>query len=480
MKENALPISVLDTFPSYDHRRVDELLRQEVSKSHRKIVVLDDDPTGVQTVHDVSVYTDWSEESIRKGFEENRRLFYILTNSRGLTREQTVKVHREIAANLTVVSKKTHQDFLLISRSDSTLRGHYPLETEILRGEMEKRTGETFDGEILCPFFLAGGRYTIGNVHYVKMGDVLIPAAQTEFAQDQTFGYHSSSLPEYVEEKTGGRYRKESCVCIGLEELESLDVGGIEKKLTETSGFQKIIVNAVCEDDLKVFAAALYRALEKGKHFLYRTAASFVKAVGDVEDRPLLTHRELASGDGRGGIIVVGSHTAKTTAQLEELRSVPGIDFLELNSDLVLDGDALEEETKRVIKAEGKSLQAGRTVCVFTRRKLLTIDGDTEEEALVRSVKISDAVRKCVGELQVTPSFIVAKGGITSSDIGVKALQVRRADVLGQIEPGIPVWRTGKESRFPGVPYAIFPGNVGEKDTLRKAVQKLMYEEEIK
>ncbi|MDY2836431.1 MAG: four-carbon acid sugar kinase family protein, partial [Bilifractor sp.] len=317
MKENALPISVLDTFPSYDHRRVDELLRQEVSKSHRKIVVLDDDPTGVQTVHDVSVYTDWSEESIRKGFEENRRLFYILTNSRGLTREQTVKVHREIAANLTVVSKKTHQDFLLISRSDSTLRGHYPLETEILRGEMEKRTGETFDGEILCPFFLAGGRYTIGNVHYVKMGDVLIPAAQTEFAQDQTFGYHSSSLPEYVEEKTGGRYRKESCVCIGLEELESLDVGGIEKKLTETSGFQKIIVNAVCEDDLKVFAAALYRALEKGKHFLYRTAASFVKAVGDVEDRPLLTHRELASGDGRGGIIVVGSHTAKTTAQLE-------------------------------------------------------------------------------------------------------------------------------------------------------------------
>ena len=158
MKENALPISVLDTFPSYDHRRVDELLRQEVSKNHRKIVVLDDDPTGVQTVHDVSVFTDWSEESIRKGFEENRRLFYILTNSRGLTREQTVKVHREIAANLTVVSKKTHQDFLLISRSDSTLRGHYPLETEILREEMEKRTGETLDGEILCPFFIAGGR----------------------------------------------------------------------------------------------------------------------------------------------------------------------------------------------------------------------------------------------------------------------------------------------------------------------------------
>ena len=46
-----------------------------------KKLVLDDDPTGVQTVHDVSVYTDWEEESIRKGFEEKESMFFILTNS---------------------------------------------------------------------------------------------------------------------------------------------------------------------------------------------------------------------------------------------------------------------------------------------------------------------------------------------------------------------------------------------------------------
>ena len=59
-------------------------------------MVLDDDPTGVQTVHDVSVYTDWSYESIKKGFEEDNKLFYILTNSRGFTVEQTTRAHVEI------------------------------------------------------------------------------------------------------------------------------------------------------------------------------------------------------------------------------------------------------------------------------------------------------------------------------------------------------------------------------------------------
>ena len=173
-------------------------------------------------------------------------------------------------------------------------------------------------------------------------------------------------------------------------------------------------------------------------------------------------------------MIVAGSHTAKTTAQLEELKKIPGLDFIALDSDLVLEEGALQREVQRVVAEEEKSLRAGRSVCVYTRRRLLSVPGDTEEKALVRSVQISEAVQQCVGRLTVRPAFIVAKGGITSSDIGVKALGVRRALVMGQIEPGVPVWKTGSESRFPGVPYVIFPGNVGETDTLRKAVEVLM------
>ena len=72
------------------------------------------------------------------------------------------------------------------------------------------------------------------------------------------------------------------------------------------------------------------------------------------------------------------------------------------------------------------------------------------------------------------PAFIIAKGGITSSDVGTKALKVKKANVLGQICPGIPVWETDDGSKFPHMAYVIFPGNVGDADTLKTAVEKLL------
>ena len=89
-------------------------------------------------------------------------------------------------------------------------------------------------------------------------------------------------------------------------------------------------------------------------------------------------------------------------------------------------------------------------------------------------MKISDGVQRLVGKLNIMPAFVVAKGGITSSDVGTKALQVRKALVKGQIRPGIPVWQTGEDSRFPKIPYVIFPGNVGEAETLKEAVEILL------
>ena len=163
-------IEALSAWPEVDEAAVDRLLNAEIAGNHMKIVVLDDDPTGVQTVHDVSVYTEWSRESIAAGFAEENRLFYVLTNSRGFTVEQTTQAHREIARTVAGVSRTLGRDYLLISRSDSTLRGHYPLETMLLQEETVKAGGPAADGEILCPFFKEGGRYTLGNVHYVQGG----------------------------------------------------------------------------------------------------------------------------------------------------------------------------------------------------------------------------------------------------------------------------------------------------------------------
>ena len=420
-----------------DSQAIRLLLKEEAGKDRHKIVVLDDDPTGVQTVHDVPVYTDWSRESIRRGFLEQGKMFFLLTNSRSFSEDRTRQVHREIGQGLASVSQELGTGFVVVSRGDSTLRGHYPLETQVLKETLEACTGEEIHGEIICPFFSEGGRYTYGNVHYVKEGNRLIPAAMTEFAKDKTFGYRSSDLREYIEEKTKGTYKKENVACISTGQLRAMDLDGVEQQLMSVAGFGKVVVNALTPLDLKVFCIALYRAMGRGKRFLFRTAAGFVKEFAAVEDRGLLTGREvMGSGravmgkcSGAGGLILVGSHTQKTTAQLEALKEVPGIRLIEFDSDKVTDDAA---------------------------------------------VRLSEAVRQLAGRLRTAPGFIVAKGGITSSDVGTKALHVKRAWVLGQIGPGVPVWRTGPESRFPGIPYIIFPGNVGGDTTLRDVVEKLM------
>ncbi len=471
----ALSTDVLTTYAKIDETKIDQLLQKEISANQKKIVVLDDDPTGVQTVHDISVYTDWTKDSIRQGFQEKNNLFYILTNSRGFTQDETTLAHNEIAANVDAVAKELGKEYIFISRSDSTLRGHYPLETEILRTNYEKNTGCIIDGEILCPFFKEGGRFTIDDVHYVRYGNELIPANETEFAKDKTFGYQAATMPEYVEEKTKGAYPARNVVCISLDEIHQMAIDEIEQKLLHVQGFNKIIVNAVDYADLKVFCVALYRAMAKGKVFMFRTAAAIVKVMGGVSDQPLLEKEQMVrANELHGGIIVVGSHTEKTTRQLEALKQLSDIRFVELDATKVAETGGLEKEVERCLALEEAWIRDGKTVCCYTSRALITADTGNKEDELRLSVRISDAVQSLVGGLSVVPKFVIAKGGITSSDVGTKALGVKRANVLGQIEPGIPVWQTGAESKFPGIPYVIFPGNVGEDTTLRYAVEKLI------
>lgn len=469
-----LTVKVLENYPSIDEAKADLLLDNEITANNRKIVVLDDDPTGVQTVHDISVYTNWEMDTMREAFAEKNSLFYILTNSRGLTSEETAKIHRQIADVADKAAKESGKEYFFISRSDSTLRGHYPLETEILRERFEQNTKKVIHGEILCPFFKEGGRFTIEDVHYVKYGDELVPANETEFAKDKTFGYSAKSMPEYIQEKTGGKYTADTVACISLDDLRAMNYEKIEQQLMAVDDFNKIIVNAIDYADIKVFCTALYRAMAKGRVFMLRTAAAIVKVLGGIADKPLLTRRDMVINETlNGGVIVVGSHTDKTTKQLDALKSLDSIQFIELDATLVKDDAAFAKEVQRCLDLEEECIRKGKTVCCYTTRALITANTGNKEDDLRLSVKISEAVQSLVGRLTVTPAFVIAKGGITSSDVGTKALAVRRANVLGQIKPGIPVWQTGKESKFPNTPYVIFPGNVGETDTLKEAVEIL-------
>ena len=473
-KEKRLVQDVLENIQAVDSQAVKGMLANELVDLNKKIIVLDDDPTGVQTVHGISVYTDWSVESLEQGFVEENAMFFILTNSRGFTAAETEKAHTEIAANVVEAAKKQNKDFIIISRGDSTLRGHYPLETEVLKNTIESAMDIRYDGEVILPFFKEGGRYTVDNIHYVQYEDYLVPAGETEFAKDRTFGYSKSHLGEWVEEKTNGEFKAVNSTYISLESLRAIDIETIKNQLLQVNDFNKVIVNAVDYVDVEVFVIALIKAMKSGKHFMFRSAAALTKVIGGVSDKALLTREELIREEtGHGGLILVGSHVKKTTEQLDALKTSDFIEFIEFDSHLVLQPSEFQEEVNRVIETTEKLVRSGKTVTVYTRRERLDLGEGKKEEELKLSVKISDAVTSIVQRLNVRPNYIVAKGGITSSDIGTKGLEVKRATVAGQIKPGIPVWFTGEESKFPGIAYVIFPGNVGAVTTLKETVEIL-------
>lgn len=460
----------LNNYKAYDEQVLDQQYQDAMRDFNHKIIVLDDDPTGIQKIHGIHVYTDWDEASILDGFQLDEQMFFILTNSRAFSREKTKEVHKVITKRVEEISEKLGKPYLIISRGDSTLRGHYPLETEVIQHTMKQRA----DGEIIAPFFREGGRYTVDNIHYVEVDGELIPAAETEFAKDRTFGFTKSHLGEYIEEKSDGAFKKEDVTYIDLNDLRERRIEKITEQLMEVRDFQKVVVNAISDDDLKVFVIALTQALEKGKRFIFRTAASFTKVIGNVADKELLTKEEIMQEDNsNGGLIIVGSHVKKTTQQLEELLTLEHVTPIEFNSDLVLDEEKFENEIQARIQELDERLSKGETCVIFTKRKRLDLGEGMAEKELMLSVQISNGLTKTIESLTCKPRYIIAKGGITSSEIGTNALHVKKALVLGQVRPGIPVWKTDEGSKYPNIAYIIFPGNVGKTTDLRDIVGEL-------
>ena len=435
--------------------------------SGRTLVVLDDDPTGTQTVRDVAVVTAWDAATLAAELAAAPACFYILTNSRSLTPAATRALHRELAANLRAASAATGRAFVVASRSDSTLRGHYPIETDTLA-----ETLGPFDATILTPYFEAGGRYTLGDTHYVAEGDRLVPAAATPFARDAAFGYRTSHLPSYVEEKTVGRTRASDVATISLEVIRRGGPVAVAEKLRALPHGSLCVVNAAAPRDIEVFAAATLDAEAAGSRFLYRTAAGFVAArIGQSPQHALLSPAAFSMPTAHGGLTLVGSHVPKTTTQLASLLATAKVTPIGVDVAALLDDARRAPALAATAGALNAALAAGRDTVVYTSRQLIT--GANAAASLAINRRVSDALIQLIRQLSVAPRYLIAKGGITSSDTATRGLGVRRAVVLGQALPGVPVWRLGPEAKFPGLGYVVFPGNVGADTALADFVGQL-------
>jgi len=472
-----------------------------------KIIVLDDDPTGSQTVHSCLLLTRWDVETLRLGLNDESPIFFVLTNTRALTPEEAADRTREVCHNLKLALEADtpprngegsqtplsnpppltggQGGVLIVSRSDSTLRGHYPVETDVIAEELGP-----FDAHFLVPAFFEGGRFTRESVHYLIVNGVPTPVHETEFARDSVFGYHHSYLPKYVEEKTKGRIPSETVEQFLLADIRA---GSLER-LMNLTGNQCCVVDGETQADLNRFAADILTAASLGKRFLFRSAASILTALAALPPQPI-GPEDMAQyvRGGKPGAVIVGSHVKKTTEQLESLLQEAGIVAIEIDVTRLLDesvGAGLADPPDRgqttiqqnpplraallaeTLKTVRDAHADGKTPVVYTSRRELTFK-DTETR-LQFGVTVSALLMDIVRGLPADIGFLISKGGITSNDVLSTGLALTSARLLGQILPGCSIVRTPTDHpQFPNLPVVLFPGNVGDADALATTYRRL-------
>jgi len=446
-------------------------IRERVVEGGRRVIVLDDDPAGTQTVHDVPALTAWTYSELRRALEQPNPVVYVLTNSRSLDEPDAVALNERIGRRLRRAASDSGVRFVVVSRSDSTLRWHYPPETDAL----ERELGGDFDGVIVCPCFFEAGRMTVDDVQWVRQGAELVPPALTGPATAPTFGYSSSNLAGRLEEETGGRTPAESVLSVGIAEIREGGPERIAALLQGARDAQPIVVNAAEYADLEVFVLGLLEAEAAGKSFLYRTGPSFVRVRGGIPERRPLEARDLyrANVGGGRGLVLVGSHAQRTTLQLREAQKLDGLRAVELSVPRLLDPEGRTGELDRVVKRVNEMLSS-TDVIVYTSREVVGASGNLSglEVGSAVSAALVEVTRRVDRGLDL--GFVVAKGGTTASEVATKGLGVRRTEVMGQMLPGVvPVWVLPEDSGYPGLPYVVFPGDVGEEDALAKVIQKV-------
>ncbi|MBW4650672.1 MAG: four-carbon acid sugar kinase family protein [Kastovskya adunca ATA6-11-RM4] len=432
-----------------------------------KIIVLDDDPTGSQTVHSCLLLTRWDEETLRLGLADDSPIFFILTNTRALTPEEAATVTREVCHNLKLaIAAEGITDFLIVSRSDSTLRGHYPVETDVIAEELGP-----FDAHFLVPAFFEGGRITRDSVHYLLIDGVETPVHETEFARDSVFGYHHSYLPDYVEEKTKGRIKASEVERFVLSDIRS----GSRDRLQQLSGNQCGVVDGETQTDLDRFAADVLAVASQGKRFLFRSAASILTALAALGQQPVApTDMAAYTREGKPGAVLVGSHVKKTTSQLEQLLQEPDIVGVEVEVSHLLEDSAAQRDQllASLLEKIHQVHSQGQTPAIYTSREELTFKD--VQTRLRFGAAVSALLMDIVRGLPEDLGFLISKGGITSNDVLSTGLALRSARLLGQILPGCSIVKTPADHpQFPDLPVVLFPGNVGDADALAIAYQRL-------
>ena len=466
-----------------------------------KVVVLDDDPTGSQTVHGCPLLLRWDGPSLRRGLAHPSPLLFVLANTRALEPAAAAARVAEICRALkqqwaalttaepTLVAQA--QPLLIVSRGDSTLRGHFPLEAEALEAELGP-----FDARFLVPAFLPGGRTTVNGVHLLH-GE---PVHTTPFARDRLFGYQTSDLSAWIEAKTGGRVTAAAVQRLGLAELDAaqLDASGVG---VDGAGFEAllgrlaqlepgawVVVDAQRPQQLEALGAAVRLLVApaaaerwgRPRRFLFQAAASMINGLVTLPPQPLDAaglaglRRLDGAGRPRPGLVLVGSHVPLADAQLECLLAEAACHGVEIDVPRlarVLEGPAPQELLASLelvwLQQLRCALAAGRTPVLWSSRGELHCRSAAERRRL--GLELAALMARLAAALAPELGYLISKGGITSQTLLADGLGCTAVALQGQLLPGLSLVLTGPEALVSGLPVLTFPGNLGEAHTLNQA-----------
>ena len=438
----------------------------------RRLLILDDDPTGSQCVAGIDVAFDEDPAIPLEVLKEPGDACFVLTNTRALDEDEAVAMNRRIVRG--VLEGEIPADGLhVVSRSDSTLRGHVIAEPLAIADELSAH-GLEVDAFVLCPAMIEAGRFTEGDIHFATVEGKAVEVAETDFARDATFGYTHSYLREFLAERSGGTIEASSVLSLSLEDIRTGGPARVRELLAGARERTWVVVNATEYSDMEVVAEAMAQLEAVGRTFVTRCAPSFVRPLTRQSGARVVDGQAITIPGGRldHGLVVVGSHVGLTTTQLRAVQRRGTLAELEIHVPSVL--DARREEHLAEVAARAQQTLASSDCVVYTSRDLVAADDPAESLAIARSV--SDAVVEVVRRVRgAKPAWVVAKGGITSHEVAEKGLGIRRARVEGQFWPGQVSLFSAQEApaEVMGAPYVVFPGNVGGEEALADVVDVL-------
>ncbi len=447
-----------------------------------RIIIFDDDPTGSQTVYGCPLLLNWDEKSLEKAFKQPSQLIFILANTRSLSSALADKKIREICSSLKrffIRQGYSKDDYFYISRGDSTLRGHGVLEPATLAEELGP-----FHATFHIPAFFEGGRTTENGIHYLNG----IPVHMTDFGRDKIFGFSTSNLAQWIEEK--------SCGKIEMENILHLDIKQLDMAFHHEDGFESLLIflsklenniSVVVDSKLPQHLEILARAIKKistEKRFLFRTAASFINALSGLPPNPKNTS-DLVSLKSKNidlkympGLIMVGSHVQLATDQLDILLKEESCEGLEIPVSKLADIFVLDECQQLILELEGlllskieSILDKKKTPVLYTTREEMQFSSNSERMNF--GLELAEFMATLVGKITNKLGYIISKGGITTQLLLQKGLNLSQVNLQGQILPGLSIVNSMTEKNK--LPVITFPGNLGNDKTLLESFRLMEF-----